>query len=87
MVNPGATVTANASSPRRTLVVVRGTALVARGNEEFILAENGSIYISIDVQHRLENSGKMPLEIIEAQSSTYLGEDDIVRFGDKYGRQ
>ncbi|WP_213778666.1 mannose-1-phosphate guanylyltransferase/mannose-6-phosphate isomerase [Caballeronia sp. dw_276] len=68
-------------------VVVRGTALVTRGKEEFILAENESIYIPIGVQHRLENPGKMPLEIIEVQSGTYLGEDDIVRFDDKYGRQ
>ncbi|KQR85498.1 hypothetical protein ASG35_27325 [Burkholderia sp. Leaf177] len=68
-------------------VVVRGTALVTRGKEELILSENESIYIPIGVQHRLENPGKMPLEIIEVQSGTYLGEDDIVRFDDKYGRQ
>ncbi|TCK42766.1 mannose-1-phosphate guanylyltransferase (GDP) /mannose-6-phosphate isomerase type 2 [Paraburkholderia sp. BL8N3] len=68
-------------------VVVRGTALVTRGTETFILAENESTYIPIGVQHRLENPGKMPLEIIEVQSGTYLGEDDIVRFDDKYGRQ
>jgi mannose-1-phosphate guanylyltransferase / mannose-6-phosphate isomerase len=68
-------------------VVVRGTALVTRGTESFILAENESTYIPIGVQHRLENPGKMPLEIIEVQSGTYLGEDDIVRFDDKYGRQ
>ncbi|WP_375508996.1 cupin domain-containing protein, partial [uncultured Caballeronia sp.] len=68
-------------------VVVRGTALVTRGQEEFILAENESVYIPVGVQHRLENPGKMPLEIIEVQSGTYLGEDDIVRFDDKYGRQ
>jgi mannose-1-phosphate guanylyltransferase / mannose-6-phosphate isomerase len=67
-------------------VVVKGTALVTRGNETFILAENESTYIPIGVQHRLENPGKMPLEIIEVQSGTYLGEDDIVRFDDKYGR-
>jgi mannose-1-phosphate guanylyltransferase/mannose-6-phosphate isomerase len=68
-------------------VVVRGTALVTRGAETFILAENESIYIPVGVQHRLENPGKMPLEIIEVQSGTYLGEDDIVRFDDTYGRQ
>jgi mannose-1-phosphate guanylyltransferase/mannose-6-phosphate isomerase len=68
-------------------VVVRGTALVTRGTETFILAENESTYIPIGVQHRLENPGKMPLEMIEVQSGTYLGEDDIVRFDDKYGRQ
>jgi mannose-1-phosphate guanylyltransferase/mannose-6-phosphate isomerase len=68
-------------------VVVRGTALVTRGTETFILAENESTYIPIGVNHRLENPGKMPLEIIEVQSGTYLGEDDIVRFDDKYGRE
>jgi mannose-1-phosphate guanylyltransferase / mannose-6-phosphate isomerase len=68
-------------------VVVRGTALVTRGSETFILAENESTYIPIGIRHRLENPGKMPLEIIEVQSGTYLGEDDIVRFDDKYGRQ
>lgn len=68
-------------------IVVRGTALVTRGGETFILAENESTYIPIGVQHRLENPGKMPLEIIEVQSGTYLGEDDIVRFEDTYGRQ
>lgn len=67
-------------------VVVRGTALVTRGGETFILAENESTFIPIGVQHRLENPGKMPLEIIEVQSGTYLGEDDIVRFEDTYGR-
>ncbi|MDR5774789.1 MULTISPECIES: mannose-1-phosphate guanylyltransferase/mannose-6-phosphate isomerase [unclassified Caballeronia] len=67
-------------------VVVRGTALVTRGTETFILAENESTYIPIGIQHRLENPGKMPLEIIEVQSGTYLGEDDIVRFEDTYGR-
>jgi mannose-1-phosphate guanylyltransferase / mannose-6-phosphate isomerase len=67
-------------------VVVRGTALVTRGTETFILAENESTYIPIGVQHRLENPGRMPLEIIEVQSGTYLGEDDIVRFDDTYGR-
>ena len=67
-------------------IVVRGTALVTRGTDTFILAENESTYIPIGVQHRLENPGKMPLEIIEVQSGTYLGEDDIVRFEDTYGR-
>jgi mannose-1-phosphate guanylyltransferase / mannose-6-phosphate isomerase len=68
-------------------VVVRGTALVTRGTETFILAENESTFIPIGVQHRLENPGKMPLEIIEVQSGTYLEEDDIVRFEDTYGRK
>ncbi|SED11874.1 mannose-1-phosphate guanylyltransferase (GDP) /mannose-6-phosphate isomerase, type 2 [Burkholderia sp. WP9] len=67
-------------------VVVRGTALVTRGEEQFLLSENESTYIPIGTRHRLENPGKVPLEIIEIQSGTYLGEDDIVRFNDNYGR-
>jgi mannose-1-phosphate guanylyltransferase/mannose-6-phosphate isomerase len=67
-------------------VVVRGTALVTRGDEQFLLTENQSTYIPLGVTHRLENPGKTPLEIIEVQSGSYLGEDDIVRFDDQYGR-
>ncbi|RKE26211.1 mannose-1-phosphate guanylyltransferase/mannose-6-phosphate isomerase [Paraburkholderia sp. BL23I1N1] len=67
-------------------VVVRGTALVTRGEEQFLLSENESTYIPLGTRHRLENPGKVPLEIIEIQSGTYLGEDDIVRFNDNYGR-
>jgi mannose-1-phosphate guanylyltransferase/mannose-6-phosphate isomerase len=67
-------------------VVVTGTALVTRGEEEILLSENESVYIPLGVKHRLENPGRVPLEIIEVQSGTYLGEDDIVRFDDKYGR-
>ncbi len=67
-------------------IVVRGTARVVRGDEQFMLSENESTYIPIGVQHRLENPGKLPLEIIEVQSGSYLGEDDIVRFDDTYGR-
>jgi mannose-1-phosphate guanylyltransferase/mannose-6-phosphate isomerase len=67
-------------------VVVRGTALVTRGDEQFLLSENESTYIPIGTRHRLENPGKVPLEIIEIQSGVYLGEDDIVRFNDNYGR-
>jgi mannose-1-phosphate guanylyltransferase/mannose-6-phosphate isomerase len=67
-------------------VVVRGTALVTRGDEKFLLSENESTYIPLGIKHRLENPGKVPLEIIEIQSGTYLGEDDIVRFNDNYGR-
>ncbi|HEY3599230.1 MAG TPA: mannose-1-phosphate guanylyltransferase/mannose-6-phosphate isomerase [Paraburkholderia sp.] len=68
-------------------IVVRGTALVTRGEERFIVSENESAYIPLGVTHRLENPGKMPLEIIEVQSGSYLGEDDIVRFDDTYGRR
>jgi len=67
-------------------VVVKGTAKVTRGEEEFILSENQSTYISIGQKHRLENPTLLPLEIIEVQSGRYLGEDDIVRFEDVYQR-
>jgi mannose-1-phosphate guanylyltransferase/mannose-6-phosphate isomerase len=67
-------------------IVVRGTARVTRGDESFLLAENQSTYIPLGTKHRLENPGKVPLEMIEVQSGSYLGEDDIVRFDDTYGR-
>jgi mannose-1-phosphate guanylyltransferase/mannose-6-phosphate isomerase len=68
-------------------VVVSGTARITRGEEVFLLEENQSTYIPIGVKHRVENPGKLPLHIIEVQSGSYLGEDDIVRFEDQYGRQ
>lgn len=68
-------------------VVVNGTAKVTKGDEEFILSENESTYIPLGVKHRLENIGKIPLELIEVQTGSYLGEDDIVRFDDVYGRK
>jgi mannose-1-phosphate guanylyltransferase/mannose-6-phosphate isomerase len=67
-------------------IVVRGTALVTRGEETFLVSENQSTFIPLGTTHRLENPGKTPLEMIEVQSGTYLGEDDIVRFDDQYGR-
>ena len=67
-------------------IVVKGTALVTRGKEKLLLTENESTYIAIGVEHRLENPGNIPLEIIEVQSGSYLGEDDIVRIDDSYGR-
>ena len=67
-------------------IVVNGTARVTCGDKEFLLAENESTYIPIGEVHRLENPGKIPLELIEVQSGSYLGEDDIERFEDKYGR-
>ncbi|MFA4122235.1 mannose-1-phosphate guanylyltransferase/mannose-6-phosphate isomerase [Xanthomonas perforans] len=66
-------------------IVVSGTAEVTRG-EEVLLTENQSTYIPLGVTHRLRNPGKLPLELIEVQSGSYLGEDDIVRFEDTYGR-
>lgn len=68
-------------------VVVQGTALVTRNDEILTLHENESVYIPIGATHRLENPGKIPLHIIEVQSGGYLGEDDIVRFDDTYGRR
>jgi mannose-1-phosphate guanylyltransferase/mannose-6-phosphate isomerase len=67
-------------------IVAKGTALVQRGEEEFILREDASTYIPIGVPHRLTNPGKIPLEIIEVRTGSYLEEDDITRFEDDYGR-
>ena len=67
-------------------VVVSGTALVKNGDETFILSENESTYIPIGTIHSLENPGKVELELIEVQTGSYLGEDDIIRFEDLYGR-
>ena len=66
--------------------VVQGTAKVRLGDEEFLLEENQSTYVPLNTLHRLENPGKVPLNLIEVQSGSYLGEDDIVRFDDVYGR-
>jgi mannose-1-phosphate guanylyltransferase / mannose-6-phosphate isomerase len=68
-------------------IVVAGTARITRGEEQFLLEENQSTYIPVGVRHRIENPGMIALEIIEVQSGSYLGEDDIVRFEDRYGRQ
>jgi mannose-1-phosphate guanylyltransferase/mannose-1-phosphate guanylyltransferase/mannose-6-phosphate isomerase len=68
-------------------VVVKGTALVTKGDEQILLTENQSTFIPLGVAHRLENPGVIPLEIVEVQSGSYLGEDDIVRFSDNYGRE
>lgn len=67
-------------------IVVSGTAKVTRGNEEFYVTENQSTYIPHNTRHCLENPGKIPLRMIEVQSGPYLGEDDIVRYDDAYGR-
>ena len=68
-------------------VVVTGTAKVELNEETKILAENESIYIPLGSKHRLSNPGKINLTLIEVQSGSYVGEDDIVRFEDKYGRK
>jgi mannose-1-phosphate guanylyltransferase/mannose-6-phosphate isomerase len=67
-------------------IVVSGTAKVTNGDQEIMLTENQSTYIPVGVVHALENPGKIPLDLIEVQSGSYLGEDDIVRFEDRYGR-
>ena len=67
-------------------IVVSGTARIHKGKDNFLLAENESVYIPLGEIHALENPGKVPLELIEVQSGSYLGEDDIVRFEDMYGR-
>jgi mannose-1-phosphate guanylyltransferase len=67
-------------------IVVSGTAKVTNGEKTFILSENESTYIPVGVVHALENPGKVALELIEVQSGSYLGEDDIIRFSDNYGR-
>ncbi|WOF77585.1 mannose-1-phosphate guanylyltransferase/mannose-6-phosphate isomerase [Pseudomonas sp. FeN3W] len=67
-------------------IVVSGTAKVVCGDKEMILSENQSTYIPLGIKHSLSNPGKVPLELIEVQSGAYLGEDDIVRFEDRYGR-
>ena len=87
VVRPGATLSLQMHHHRAEhWIVVRGTARVVRGDETFILSENESTYIPLGTVHRLENPGRVPLELIEVQSGSYLGEDDIVRFDDAYGR-
>jgi mannose-1-phosphate guanylyltransferase/mannose-6-phosphate isomerase len=88
VVNPGAALSLQMHHHRAEhWVVVRGTARVTRGDETILVSENESTFIPIGTRHRLENPGKVPLEIIEVQSGAYLGEDDIIRFDDNYGRR
>ncbi|MDO8788850.1 MAG: mannose-1-phosphate guanylyltransferase/mannose-6-phosphate isomerase [Sulfuritalea sp.] len=88
VVRPGATLSLQMHHHRAEhWVVVCGTAKVIRGNDTILLGENESTYIPLGVKHRLENPGQVPLEIIEVQSGSYLGEDDIVRFEYNYGRK
>jgi len=65
---------------------VRGSALVTRDDAQFVLKEDSSTYIAAGMSHRLENPGKIPLEVIEVQTGGYIGEDDITRLEDIYGR-
>ncbi|MCW1978932.1 mannose-1-phosphate guanylyltransferase/mannose-6-phosphate isomerase [Xanthomonas campestris] len=86
-VKPGATLSLQMHHHRAEhWIVVSGTAEVTRGDEVLLLTENQSTYIPLGVTHRLKNPGRLPLELIEVQSGSYLGEDDIVRFEDTYGR-
>lgn len=87
IVNPGAAISLQLHHHRAEhWVVVKGAAKVTRGEEILLLSENQSTYIPVGMKHRLENPGNVPLEIIEVQSGGYLGEDDIVRFEDRYNR-
>ncbi len=87
IVNPGAALSLQLHHHRAEhWIVVKGRAQVTRGEAVFQLNEDESTYISIGEKHRLENPGKIPLELIEVQTGSYLGEDDIVRFDDQYGR-
>ena len=88
MVKPGARLSLQLHHHRSEhWIIVKGTAKVTCGDKEFMLSENESTYIPLGEKHRLENTGKIPLELIEVQTGSYLGEDDIVRFDDVYGRE
>jgi mannose-1-phosphate guanylyltransferase/mannose-6-phosphate isomerase len=88
MVKPGAALSLQMHHHRAEhWIVVSGTAQVTRGEDTFLLSENQSTYIPMGEKHRLSNPGKVELEIIEIQSGGYLGEDDIIRFDDSYGRR
>jgi mannose-1-phosphate guanylyltransferase/mannose-1-phosphate guanylyltransferase/mannose-6-phosphate isomerase len=87
VVNPGAKLSLQKHHHRAEhWIVVKGTALVTKADETILLTENESTYIPLGVVHCLENPGVIALEMVEVQSGSYLGEDDIVRFEDKYGR-
>ena len=87
VVKPGASMSLQLHHHRAEhWIVVTGTARITRGEETFLLGENESTYIPLGTKHRIENPGMVPLHIIEVQSGSYLGEDDIVRFEDQYGR-
>jgi mannose-1-phosphate guanylyltransferase/mannose-6-phosphate isomerase len=87
-VHPGASLSLQKHHHRAEhWIVVKGTAKVTCGEKQMVLSENQSTYIPLGEVHRLENPGRIPLEIIEVQSGSYLGEDDIVRLEDNYGRE
>jgi mannose-1-phosphate guanylyltransferase/mannose-6-phosphate isomerase len=87
MVKPGASLSLQMHHHRAEhWIVVKGTAEITCGEQVSLFTENQSTYIPLGMKHRLRNPGTIPLEIIEVQSGSYLGEDDIVRFEDTYGR-
>ncbi|MBF0622589.1 MAG: mannose-1-phosphate guanylyltransferase/mannose-6-phosphate isomerase [Magnetococcales bacterium] len=87
VVNPGGVLSLQKHHHRAEhWIVVSGTAIVTRGEDELMLTEDQSTYIPLGTVHRLENPGKIPLTLIEVQTGSYLGEDDIVRLDDQYGR-
>ncbi|MES9970386.1 MAG: mannose-1-phosphate guanylyltransferase/mannose-6-phosphate isomerase [Candidatus Thiodiazotropha sp.] len=87
VVNPGASLSLQQHHHRAEhWVVVKGTAQITKGEKEIMLTEDQSVYIPLGTKHRLTNPGLIPLEIVEVQTGSYLGEDDIVRFSDEYGR-
>ncbi|MCG8504792.1 MAG: cupin domain-containing protein, partial [Sphingomonadales bacterium] len=88
VLNPGAKLSLQKHHHRAEhWIVVRGSARVTCDDRVFMLSENESTFIPVGAKHRLENPGKIPLHIIEVQSGSYLGEDDIIRFEDTYGRE
>ena len=88
VINPGAKISLQLHHQRSEhWTVIRGTGKLTVDNKEIIFTKNESTYIPVDIKHRLENPGKEPLEIIEVQNGEYLGEDDIERFDDQYGRE
>ena len=88
IINPGAVISLQLHHQRSEhWVVVRGTATITLGDEVFELNVNESTYVPVEVMHRIANEGTEPVHIIEVQCGEYLGEDDIVRFEDKYGRE
>ena len=87
-VNPGSSLSLQLHNKRSEhWIVVRGTAHVEIDDKKFSLSENQSTYVPLGAKHRLSNFGKIPLVLIEVQNGEYLGEDDIVRFVDNYGRE
>ncbi|RYY02247.1 MAG: mannose-1-phosphate guanylyltransferase/mannose-6-phosphate isomerase [Gammaproteobacteria bacterium] len=86
-VKPGASLSLQVHHHRAEhWIVVKGTALVQKGDETLLLSENESTYIPVGTKHRLSNPGKIPLEIVEVQSGPYLEDDDVIRYEDSYGR-